>query len=167
MTHTGIRASYTFNDYVAATGGLNNGWDDPGNFNNGGPNYEGEIIVSTKDKSLLLTLNGIYGPNQVGHSNSNRGAIDPIVTFKPTFVPNLTLATEYLYASETGKFQTMGMVRPGRVSRSTSFTTGTHGNLRPAAKCSTTKTARAPVFIRRSGKSPRPLLTKCLTSQDC
>ena len=29
LTHTGIRASYTFNDYVSATGGLNNGWDDP------------------------------------------------------------------------------------------------------------------------------------------
>ena len=30
LTHTGIRASYTFNDYVSATAGLNNGWDDPG-----------------------------------------------------------------------------------------------------------------------------------------
>ena len=29
LTHTGIRASYTFNDYVSATAGLNNGWDDP------------------------------------------------------------------------------------------------------------------------------------------
>jgi hypothetical protein len=100
--HTGVRASYTFNDYVTATGGLNNGWDDPGNFNNGGPNYEGQIIVGTKDKSLLLTLNGIYGPNQLGHSNSNLGAIDPIVTFKPAFLPNTTFVTEYLYASETG-----------------------------------------------------------------
>jgi hypothetical protein len=102
LTHTGIRASYTFNEYVAFTGGLNNGWDDPGNTNNGGPNYEGELTVNNKDKSLTLVLNGIIGPNQVGHSNSYRGAIDPIVTYKPTFVPNLTLASEYLYASETG-----------------------------------------------------------------
>ena len=105
FAHTGIRASYTFNDYVAATGGLNNGWDDPGNFNNGGPNYEGELTLNTKDKSLALVLNGIYGPNQVGHSNSYRGAIDPIVTYKPAFLTNTTFATEYLYASETGKFQ--------------------------------------------------------------
>ena len=102
IAHTGIRASYTFNDYLAATGGLNNGWDDPGNFNNGGPNYEGELTLNTKDKSLALVLNGIWGPNQVGHSNSNRGAIDPIVTYKPSFVPNVTLASEYLYGSETG-----------------------------------------------------------------
>jgi len=49
-----------------------------------------------------LVVNGIYGPDQIGHSNSNRGAIDPIVTYKPTFIPNTTFATEYLYASETG-----------------------------------------------------------------
>ncbi len=105
LTHTGIRASYTFNNFVAFTGGLNNGWDDPGNLNNGGPNYEGELSVNNNDKSLAFVLNGIYGPNQAGHSNSYRGAIDPIGTFKPAFVPNLTLATEFLYASETGSFQ--------------------------------------------------------------
>jgi putative OmpL-like beta-barrel porin-2 len=102
LTHTGIRASYTYNEYVAVTGGLNNGWDNPGNSNNGGPNYEGELTLNNKDKSLALVLNGIWGPNQIGHSNSNRGAIDPIVTWKPPFVPNLTLATEYLYGSESG-----------------------------------------------------------------
>ena len=105
FTHTGIRASYTYNEYVAVTGGLNNGWDDPGNVNNGGPNYEGELTVNNKDKSLALVLNGMYGPNQIGHSNSYRGAIDPVLTWKPFFLPNTTLATEYLYASETGKFQ--------------------------------------------------------------
>ena len=52
LTHTGIRASYTFNDYVSATGGLNNGWDSGTGLNNGGPSYEGEIIVGTKDKSI-------------------------------------------------------------------------------------------------------------------
>ncbi len=102
LTHTGIRASYTFNDYVAATGGLNNGWDSGTGLNNGGPNYEGELTLNNKDKSLALVVNGIYGPNQLGHSNSNRGAIDPIFTYKPAFIPNVTLASEYLYASETG-----------------------------------------------------------------
>jgi hypothetical protein len=105
LTHTGVRASYTLNEYVALTGGLNNGWDSPGNLNNGGPNVEGELSVNNKDKSVALVLNGMYGPNQVGHSNSYRGAIDPILTLKPAFLPNTTFATEYLYASETGKFQ--------------------------------------------------------------
>jgi hypothetical protein len=110
LTHTGVRASYTFNDYVAATAGLNNGWDDPGSTSNGGPNVEGELTLNNKDKSLSLVVNGIYGPNVqpstavsvVGtKSNSELGAIDPIATWKPSFVPNLTLQAEYLYASQT------------------------------------------------------------------
>ncbi|WP_333648978.1 outer membrane beta-barrel protein, partial [Candidatus Binatus sp.] len=110
FTHTGIRASYTFNDYVSASVGLNNGWDDPAAFNNGGPNYEGELTLNNKDKSLSFVLNPMWGPNSftvspaggTGHSNSNLGAIDAVATWKPSFVPNLTLQTEYLYASETG-----------------------------------------------------------------
>ena len=115
LTHTGIRASYTFNDYVAATVGLNNGWDDPMSNTNGGPNYEGELTVNNKDKSLSLVVNGIWGPNvqpanvqlpassrSLRHSNMNLGAIDPIATWKPSFIPNLTLQTEYLYASQEG-----------------------------------------------------------------
>jgi hypothetical protein len=101
LTHTGVRVSYTFNDYFAATGGLNNGWDSGTGLNNGGPNYEGELSLNNKDKSVAFILNGIYGPNQLNHSNSNRGAIDPIFTFKPAFIPNLTLASEYLYGSDT------------------------------------------------------------------
>ena len=101
LTHTGVRVSYTFNDYVAATGGLNNGWDSGTGINNGGPNYEGELSLNNKDKSLAFILNGIFGPNQLNHSNSNRGAIDPILTFKPSFVPGVTLASEYLYGSDT------------------------------------------------------------------
>jgi hypothetical protein len=107
LTHTGIRASYTFNDYVSATAGLNNGWDDPAANTNGGPNFEGELTLNNKDKSVSLVLNGIVGPNvqpstSTPHSNSNLGAIDPIFTWKPSFVPNLTLQTEYLYGSQDG-----------------------------------------------------------------
>jgi hypothetical protein len=109
LAHTGIRASYTFNDYVSATAGLNNGWDDPAANSNGGPNYEGELTLNNKDKSLSLVVNGIWGPNvqpanavPPTKSNQNLGAIDPIATWKPSFVPNLTLQTEYLYASMDG-----------------------------------------------------------------
>jgi hypothetical protein len=108
LTHTGVRASYTFNDYVSATAGLNNGWDDPAANSNGGPNVEGELTLNNKDKSLSLVVNGIIGPNGYpganggSHSNSTLGAIDPIATWKPSFVPNLTLQAEYLYASQSG-----------------------------------------------------------------
>jgi hypothetical protein len=102
LTHTGIRASYTFNDYVAATVGLNNGWDDPAAVNNGGPNYEWQLALNTKDKSLSLVVNGIWGPNLIGKSDSNVVAIDPIAAWKPSFIPKLTLEFEYLYGSESG-----------------------------------------------------------------
>jgi outer membrane murein-binding lipoprotein Lpp len=102
FTHTGVRGSYTFNDYVSFTGGLNNGWDDPAAANNGGPNYEGELTLNNKEKSLSLALNGIWGPNLIGKSNSNLGAIDPVATWKPSFVPNLTLQSEFVYASQSG-----------------------------------------------------------------
>jgi hypothetical protein len=108
LTHTGIRASYTFNDYVSATAGLNNGWDDPASTTNGGPNFEGELTLNNKEKTLSLVVNGIIGPNVqpsnngLHKSNQNLGAIDPIVTWKPWFVPNLTLQAEYLYASQDG-----------------------------------------------------------------
>jgi Putative beta-barrel porin-2, OmpL-like. bbp2 len=102
LTHTGIRGSYTFNDYVAFTGGFNNGWDDPAAFNNGGPNGEGELSINNKEKTVALIVNGIWGSNLPNKSNSDLGAIDPILTWKPWFVPNLTLQGEYLYATESG-----------------------------------------------------------------
>ncbi|MGA7873813.1 MAG: outer membrane beta-barrel protein, partial [Candidatus Binatus sp.] len=108
FTHTGVRASYTFNDYVAFTGGLNNGWDNPASANNGGPNYEGELALNNKDKSISLLINGIWGPNLVnpttglGQGNSNLGAINPVWTWKPSFVPNLTLQGDYVYGTQSG-----------------------------------------------------------------
>ena len=81
----------------------------PAATSNGGPNYEGELTLNNKDKSLSLVVNGIWGPNvqpstavPPTKSNQNLGAIDPIATWKPSFVPNLTLQTEYLYASMDG-----------------------------------------------------------------
>ena len=102
LTHTGVRGSYTFNDYVSFIGGLNNGWDDPAAFNNGGPNYEAELALNNKEKTVSFLVNGIWGPNLPGKSNSNLFAVDPIATWKPWFVPKLTLQSEYLYATESG-----------------------------------------------------------------
>jgi hypothetical protein len=102
LTHTGIRGAYTVNDYVSLTGGLNNGWDDPAANNNGGPTFEYEATVNTKDKSLVLTLNGTVGSQALQKSNQTLTSFDPIVTWKPWFVPNTTLVAEYLYASQDG-----------------------------------------------------------------
>jgi Putative beta-barrel porin-2, OmpL-like. bbp2 len=102
FTHTGIRGTYTFNDYLAVTGGLNNGWDDTAKNNNGGPTAEGEIALNNKDKSVSLLLNGIIGSQALNSSNQTLGAIDPVFTYKPSFLPNTTLETEYVYASQDG-----------------------------------------------------------------
>jgi putative OmpL-like beta-barrel porin-2 len=101
FTHTGIRAQYQFNDYVGATVGVNNGWDDISD-NNDGKTIEGELALNNKDKSLALALNGIWGAEQVNRGSSKRLAIDPIITYKPSFFANTTLIGEYTYGHETG-----------------------------------------------------------------
>jgi hypothetical protein len=98
LTHTGIRAQYSFNDKIGLTMGVNNGWDDPSD-NNTGKTVEGQLSV-TPTEWLSLLLNGTYGAEQPNHSNSKRGAIDPIVTVK-TPIKGLQLIGEYLYASES------------------------------------------------------------------
>ena len=99
FTHTGVRANYVFNEKIAATFGLNNGWDDPANVNSG-INFEGQLAL-TPISALSLVVNGIYGPNQANHGNSKRGAFDPILTWH-TPIAGLQTVTEYLYAHEDG-----------------------------------------------------------------
>jgi putative OmpL-like beta-barrel porin-2 len=99
LTHTGVRGAYTFNQYVGLTLGLNNGWDDVA-ANNYQPTLEGELALNNADKSISLLLNGTIGTQQVNHSNSKLGSIDPVFEYKPAFIPNFTWETEYLYAHE-------------------------------------------------------------------
>jgi hypothetical protein len=97
LTHTGIRGTYAFNSNVSLTLGANNGWDDVAD-NNDGQSVEGELTLAPT-ANLSLVLNGIYGPEQVNHGNSQRWAIDPIATWH-TPIPGLQLIGEYLYAEE-------------------------------------------------------------------
>ncbi len=98
LTHTGVRAQYTFNDKVGLTMGVNNGWDDPSDSNDG-KTVEGQLSV-TPTEWLSVLVNGTYGPEQANHGNSKRGAIDPVITVK-TPVKGLQFVGEYLYASES------------------------------------------------------------------
>ncbi|GEM_PF-186526 len=99
LTHTGIRAQYSFTDKFGVTAGINNGWDDPSD-NNSGKSGEWQLSYTPTD-SLSLLLNGIYGPEQANHGNSKRLAVDPIATWK-TPVKGLQFIAEYLYANESG-----------------------------------------------------------------
>src|SRR5229473_1339861 len=98
FTHTGLRGQYAFNDKIGLTLGVNNGWDDISD-NNDGQTVEGELSL-TPISSFAMTLSGTYGPEQVNHGNSKRWAIDPVATWK-TPIPGLQLIGEYLYAEET------------------------------------------------------------------
>ena len=103
FTHTGLRGTYAFNDKISMVLGVNNGWDDVTN-NNDGQTVEGELNLSTGDlmgatQSLALALNGIFGPEQVNHGNSTRWTIDPVLTYK-TPLKGLQFIGEYVYGSE-------------------------------------------------------------------
>ncbi|HEY2104510.1 MAG TPA: outer membrane beta-barrel protein [Candidatus Binataceae bacterium] len=98
LTHTGVRAQYSFNDKIGLTMGLNNGWDDPSD-NNDGKTVEGELSI-TPTSNLSILINGTYGPEQANHGNSKRGAIDPVVTWH-TPLKGLQLIGEYIYATES------------------------------------------------------------------
>ena len=120
FTHTGLRGTYTLNDKVSFVLGVNNGWDDITNSNDG-QTVEGEINLNSGDmlganQALALALNGIFGPEQVNHGNSTRWAIDPVLTYK-TPIKGLQLIGEYLYGSEGGPVS----VLPGYSSQGNRF----------------------------------------------
>ena len=99
FTHTGLRGTYALNDKVSMVLGVNNGWDDVTD-NNTGQTVEGELILAPTS-NIALVLNGIYGPEQVNHGNSQRWALDPVATWH-TPIKGLQLVGEYLYADEGG-----------------------------------------------------------------
>jgi hypothetical protein len=68
LTHTGVRAQYAFNDKIGLTMGLNNGWDDPDD-NNDGKSVEGELAL-TPNAAWSILIYGMYGPEQLNHVNS-------------------------------------------------------------------------------------------------
>ena len=105
LTHTGLRGTYTVNDKVNFVLGVNNGWDDVTNSNDG-QTVEGELNLSSGDmlgsvQSLALALNSTFGAEQVNRGSSKLWAIDPVLTYK-TPLKNLQFIAEYLYASEGG-----------------------------------------------------------------
>jgi hypothetical protein len=99
LTHTGLRAIYAFNPNVSLTLGVNNGWDDIAD-NNDGAQVEGELSLNPTSTTTLV-LNGTYGPAQVNRGNTQRWAIDPVATWH-TPITGLQLIGEYLYAEEGG-----------------------------------------------------------------
>lgn len=107
FTHTGLRAQYTYNDKIAGTLGVNNGWDDVSD-NNDGQTIEAQLAL-TPTPNLGFTVTGNYGPDQVNHGNSKRWVIDPIATWH-TPVKGLQLIGEFMHAQESNPVSTIPYV---------------------------------------------------------
>ncbi len=107
FTQTGLRAQYTYNDKIAGTLGVNNGWDDVSD-NNDGQTIEAQLAL-TPTPNLGFTVTGNYGPDQVNHGNSKRWVIDPIATWH-TPVKGLQLIGEFMHAQESNPVSTIPYV---------------------------------------------------------
>ena len=98
FTHTGIRATYPLTDTISVTAGVNNGWDNNDDLNHG-YSYEGQVAWSPND-DFSLTVNGIWGPEQMGEERNKRGVIDVVANWTPT--EKLTLIGNFDWGHETG-----------------------------------------------------------------
>lgn len=103
FTVTGIRAQYQWCDWLSTTLGVVNGWDDVSD-NNDGKTLEGQIALSNfnMEGSWAFSLSGIWGAEQNSRDSSKRWDLDPILTWKPSFLKNVTLVDEFNYGHETG-----------------------------------------------------------------
>ena len=82
VTHTGLKASYSFSDAVSANLMLVNGWDDVKDNNTSKSVMAG--LTLTPSPKASFTLNYMYGPEQSGNNADSRGLLDVVATLKPT-----------------------------------------------------------------------------------
>jgi len=82
FTHTGVRASYTLLPVVSAMVMVANGWDDVRD-NNRGKTVHLQLALMPTSR-LMVTLNGIAGPERDNDSHDYRDVLDVVATWKPT-----------------------------------------------------------------------------------
>ena len=102
--HLGFRSKYTFNDKVAVTGFLLNGWDIHTD-NNHGKTY-GASVTLTPTSRLAITQTYLGGPEQVGDSRQWRNFSDTVLSYvatdKLTFLANFDYGTDKLISGQKG-----------------------------------------------------------------
>jgi len=81
VTHTGLKASYTFNDKVNAMVGVVNGWD-LSTDNNSGKTVIWQVAVAPT-KKISWSFQGLYGP-ELADNMSQRLSLDTVLGFNPT-----------------------------------------------------------------------------------
>jgi hypothetical protein len=111
FTHTGIMASYAFNDLLSLDLCVINGWDTVADNNDGKSVHSGLTIAPSPRFTIYIT--GTYGPEQTAHSvmdnlgntltihpgKSERLLLTTLITVKPT--DQLTLILDHNYGRET------------------------------------------------------------------
>jgi hypothetical protein len=104
FTHTGIRASYPWNDWLSTTVGVNNGWDVVDDNNKAKTVELGATVTPTENTSLIATY--MFGAEQAGDSRDQRHLLDLVASYQPTeqltLKLNVDIAREEDALSETG-----------------------------------------------------------------
>jgi len=104
FTHTGIRASYTWADWLSTVVGVNNGWDVVDDNNKAKTIEIGGTVTPLEGFSLSSTY--MVGAEQAGDSRDQRHLLDIVATYQPmeqlTLKLNADIAREEDALSETG-----------------------------------------------------------------
>jgi len=96
FTHTGLRASYKFNDRVSALAMIVNGWDNVKD-NNRGKTFGGQLAI-TPVPTFTAYINYLGGPEQNDSSNA-RNLFDLVAVWKP--VEKFSFTLNYDYAKDS------------------------------------------------------------------
>lgn len=81
FTHTGVRSSYSFTDWLTVSGMAVNGWDQVEDVNNS-KTLHGQVILKPL-KSLTLVGNIISGPERALNNDQDRTVYEGIATWTP------------------------------------------------------------------------------------
>jgi len=76
FSHTGIRASYAFNESLSMMLMIANGWDNPVD-NNASKTVGAQIVLSPGGDAKIF-LNAVYGPEQNNNNRDNRAVFDVV-----------------------------------------------------------------------------------------
>ncbi len=96
FTHTGLKASYAFNNRISAAAFLTNGCDAVTPLN-GGVTAAGQISAVTS-KTTNLTFTFLHGPEKPHNDHDQRSLYELVASWKT--LPKLTLGFDGLYADE-------------------------------------------------------------------
>ncbi len=96
FTHTGVKASYTFNENISGSIMLVNGWDNAVDSNN----YKsiGAQVSITPTAGLNIISGIIYGPEKSRNTSDNRTIIDVVAMY--AISNQFTLGVNFDYGSE-------------------------------------------------------------------